>query len=264
MTEPKRMIEEGGRGGLLVSSMQGEGLSAEAKLRLRASLGLGAVAAGAGAGVVATKLAAKGALGASSTNAVAGAMVAKWVGIAVLGVLTVGGAGIVATKTLFASSAPNTRAAASVPVATGTGATPAAGVPSFLSSPEVLPDAAPASPTPQATHPAPARRSPSRPARPAEPSADPAIDLPAEVRLLEVARRALRSGDSDAALAAIDRYRAAAPRGGLSVEADELEIEALVVSGRKDEAAANGRRFLARNGEGPLAERVRRLVGDTR
>jgi RNA polymerase sigma-70 factor, ECF subfamily len=64
-----------------------------------------------------------------------------------------------------------------------------------------------------------------------------ASTLAAETRLLEQARSALRGGDSDAALAALDSHASEFPRGILLDEARSTRLRALCAAGRSDEAA---------------------------
>lgn len=64
-----------------------------------------------------------------------------------------------------------------------------------------------------------------------------ASTLAAETRLLEQARSALRRGDSDAALAALDAHASEFPRGILLDEARSTRLRALCAAGRSDEAA---------------------------
>jgi outer membrane protein assembly factor BamD (BamD/ComL family) len=83
-----------------------------------------------------------------------------------------------------------------------------------------------------------------------------------EIAALDVARRALASGDASGALKALDDYRHKFPRGAMSFEASVLNIEALAKSGNMDAARALGHKFLAQNPNSPHAERVRRLIGE--
>jgi len=82
-----------------------------------------------------------------------------------------------------------------------------------------------------------------------------------EVALLDQARAALASGNTAAALSALDRHKREFPRGFLSSEAEVLRVEALVKAGRTAEARAQGERLLSREPNGPQAKRVRSLLG---
>jgi len=62
--------------------------------------------------------------------------------------------------------------------------------------------------------------------------------LAAETRLLERARGALREGDTDAALAALDGYAVEHPQGLLRDEARSTRLRVLCAAGRSEEATA--------------------------
>lgn len=237
MSEPKRLLEGDGPSRLLVESLRGDRLEDDAKRRMRSALGLGLGAAGA---AVATKsVAPKAAV--SLTGALA-----KWGGLVVLA----------GTAAAGAWSAMKTDPP-----------------PTVVVSPAV---SAPRPPEPQAQQEE--ARSPvanesdsidvpppkvSAPAR--APKATPRVassgDVTEELRLLEIARARLRAGDAASALASLETYRRASPNGVLQVEASVLEVEALIALGRRDEAIRAGRAILTRHPEGPLSERVRRLIG---
>lgn len=84
---------------------------------------------------------------------------------------------------------------------------------------------------------------PTPPARPRS-SAGPA-QLERERAMLDEARSALQSGDGAAALAAIDRHARGFARPELAEEREALAVQALVISGRYDEARARAARFRA-------------------
>lgn len=92
----------------------------------------------------------------------------------------------------------------------------------------------------------------------------PDAGLGAEVRRLDQARSAMQSGQPAAALSALQAYEREFPRGSLGPEAQVLQIEALVQSGRGAEARSAAERFLARYPSSPHARRVRSLVADAR
>lgn len=75
------------------------------------------------------------------------------------------------------------------------------------------------------------------------PSHDGLSQLDAERALLDTARSALVSGDSDAALSELDRHANAYPHPLLSEEHDALLIQALVRTGRYDQARARADAF---------------------
>jgi hypothetical protein len=99
------------------------------------------------------------------------------------------------------------------------------------------------------------------PAPAATPPSQPATDgAREESRLVAGARRALRSGDSRAALDLLDRTTQKFPAGVLAQEREALAIEALVSSGRRDAARSRAAAFLQAFPSSPHAARVRALV----
>jgi hypothetical protein len=93
-------------------------------------------------------------------------------------------------------------------------------------------------------------------------SADSASSLAAELASLERARAALAAGRATDALALLDDHAARFPRGVLSTEAVVLRIDALLRAGRRANADALARQFLAANPTSPYAPRVRSLIGE--
>ena len=89
---------------------------------------------------------------------------------------------------------------------------------------------------------------------------EPGSSLAEQVRSLDRARLALRSGQTWAALQEIAHYRAAWPSGVFLTEASVLEIEALAARGERTMAAASAAAFVAAHPDSPQAERLRRLV----
>ncbi len=77
-----------------------------------------------------------------------------------------------------------------------------------------------------------------------------------ESQLVAEARAALRSGDAAGALAKLGALSAKIPGGVLGQEREALAIEALARSGRRDEARARARAFVAAHPSSTLAERV--------
>ena len=84
----------------------------------------------------------------------------------------------------------------------------------------------------------------------------------AEMRLLDTARKQIAEGQPQAALGTLDRYRAGHPMGVLSQEAAVVRIEALLASGRRDEARALARTFFDEHPASPHAQRLRSLLLD--
>jgi hypothetical protein len=83
-----------------------------------------------------------------------------------------------------------------------------------------------------------------------------------ELAALDGARVALSSGDAQVALAALDAYTRAYPRGRLQLEAEVLSIDALARSGHTDAAKRRAQAFLRRHPKSVLAARVRGYLGD--
>jgi hypothetical protein len=84
--------------------------------------------------------------------------------------------------------------------------------------------------------------------------------LKRELEFLDNARRNLLQQAPSAALAALADYDRAFPTGTLRTEASALRVEALAAAGRRQEAAALARGFLAAHAESPLAARIRSLL----
>jgi outer membrane protein assembly factor BamD (BamD/ComL family) len=88
------------------------------------------------------------------------------------------------------------------------------------------------------------------------------LSLPAEVAVLDGARRALADGDPGRALSELSRYDRDFPNGMLSQEATLIRIEALVSKGDRARARALADRYLAAHPNSSHAARVRSLLGD--
>lgn len=285
MTEPRRLSDNDGPSALLLASAQDDGPSAASFERTAKRLGLAGAAFGAAtlatssgaAGTVATVAKGAGALGSASAGVassgaglvgatkaagVAGmSLFAKIAGIAVVGVVLTAGT-VVATREAprplpVSSAAPP--AAVAFPAKTSTDAPLAHATPAPQESaePTVAPSPAPmAEPAVEPTKATKAKGS----AKAAE-GTDDDHALRDEVALLDQARAAIASGNTAAALSALDRHKREFPRGFLSSEAEVLRVEALVKAGRTAEARAQGERLLSREPNGPQAKRVRSLLG---
>jgi hypothetical protein len=120
----------------------------------------------------------------------------------------------------------------------------------------------------------PAAPAPAEPPVPAEPAASEptrhaararaggsAPTLADEVAALDRARAALTAGDAARALALVDQYERVLRGTTLRAEAALLRIEALAASGRRAQAEALARRFVAQHPGSPLADRARALGG---
>ncbi len=84
--------------------------------------------------------------------------------------------------------------------------------------------------------------------------------LAAELGALDVARARLASGDPSGALAKLDDYARAYPRGRLVLEAEVLRIDALSRAGQRGQAKKRAESFLRRHPNSVLASRVRGFV----
>lgn len=89
------------------------------------------------------------------------------------------------------------------------------------------------------------------------PSAD---DLPAELALLDEAKRAVSAKDPAAALQAVAKYDARFARGSLKTDAQLIKLEALLLAGKRSEAEALGKKLSASTSSELVRERVRRLL----
>jgi TolA-binding protein len=145
-------------------------------------------------------------------------------------------------------------------------------------APESKPDVPPPAPVAPAA----------RPARPLEPSRPPAVapapepeapaapptrprsapverdaSLSAELAALEQARGAFLRRDYSQTLRLLDDYGQRFPKRHLGTEATVLRIEALAARGDRQSATRIGRDFLQSHPNGPYAQRVRSVIGDT-
>jgi hypothetical protein len=229
---------------LLLRAGAGEGPSVEAVERLASALGL---ASGAALGAAVTKPATAG----SVARGVASKLAAKWIVLSVLGAIS--GAAVVlargsarpdAARAARASApaiveAPRASASVEEPLGSGT-ASEQAIEPQEVATPRAVSE--PAAPSgPHATSPSIAR----------------------EIAELDVARRALSSGDASGALAALNDYDRSGNAGMLRQEATLLRIEALARAGNVPAARRLANRFLRAHPNSPHERRIRALVGDT-
>ena len=111
----------------------------------------------------------------------------------------------------------------------------------------------------------PAPLSPPTSAKLAAPSARPnPVPAPAslsdELSALKVASSALSSGDTQAALAALDRYDRVLKGQKMRAEATLLRIEALSRAGQTQAASTMAQRFVQQNPGNPLVDRARSFV----
>ena len=111
---------------------------------------------------------------------------------------------------------------------------------------------------------APVEASPEPPARPASPRGSSVRsanlgDVSAERRLIEQAQTALARGDGAAALEATAQHAARYPQGALAEEREYVAILALEQTGRGDDAARRGAKFLRTFPSSVFAPRVAAL-----
>jgi TolA-binding protein len=87
-----------------------------------------------------------------------------------------------------------------------------------------------------------------------------ANDLKREIRMLDQARNAVRSGESALALDLLRSYDQRFPRGAFRQEVAVLRVEALERRGERDRANDLARKFVAENPDSPHVERVERVT----
>ena len=180
-------------------------------------------------------------------GAVAKAASASWNQLAMAGVVVVG---LVTGGTIVAKRQMEARAPLVQNVAAPT--------PGELEAPPKTATLEPVpAPTPETT-PLPEPRQPDgvriAPRRGAKPAA--VSDIREEIRLLDQARSAVRSGASAQALRTLAKYEQKFPRGQFRQEVSVLRMEALKQSGESERAAALAKRFLVEHPDSPHVERV--------
>lgn len=224
----------------VLASGLGDGPSPEAVKTAAAALGISA-----GAATVAQVAASKPTLT---------LLVLKWLGIGVV-------AGMVTSTAALTLSAKEEAPPRVVQVA------PPAATAVHVASPQVEQ----AAPVPSA-EPPPAPRAAFAAAEPsAEPAPGPSVasfaapsdksSLSREIALLDEARRALRTGNPGATLAALDRYDAASTSHALGAEALLLRVRALAQAGRHGEARALAQRYIDRHPGDGYSVKLARIVG---
>jgi hypothetical protein len=92
--------------------------------------------------------------------------------------------------------------------------------------------------------------------------AEVSVPLARELASIDGARAALARGDATGAIARLDGYARAFPRGRLDLEAEVLRIDALSEAGRVEAARAHAREFLRRHPNSVLAAHVRTRIAD--
>jgi TolA-binding protein len=109
--------------------------------------------------------------------------------------------------------------------------------------------------------PVPARRAIAVPVPAARPTAS-VSELRDQIRLMDQARAALRSGATDNALSLLSRYTQRFPNGAFRQEATVLQLEALERAGERGKASSLARKFLNEHPESPHVERMGRAARD--
>ncbi len=255
MSDPKRLLEQAGMGADLLRSARGDAPSHNARMRTAVALGIVA-----GTAATTTAASASTAAAASKWGAYSGAVLFKWLGIGALGgALTVGAveyATVPATRAITTSVALAPPAPATARARRGSIPAPVA---------VAAPDPTVAAPVPTVAAPlalAPKAEAPAvAPSRLPPPSAS-VQTLADEVQSLDRARTALASGDTRAALDALDAHDRgfASKNASLAPEAAVLRIETLVQRGDDAAATAGATAFLAAYPDSPQARRVHSVL----
>jgi len=196
---------------------------------------------------------------ATATGTVASAGIAvmvKWVGIAGVALLAGTGAGFVAGSTWSEKMRPSTTAHHGEIVLGRHDSALRRETSPVAASPSVDPIAQAA-----ATLPLPPPRVPVAAPRSQRDTTPTEFGVADEVRLIDDARVALRSGDTAKCLRLLAERRHRFANGVLTPEAALLRIEALSLSGQQQAARREGLRFLSQYPTGPLSGRVRGLLG---
>ena len=113
-------------------------------------------------------------------------------------------------------------------------------------------------PAPEPTEPVPLPVNP----KPETRSTARSATLADEVDAVDAARSALARGEARSALAVLDAYARAYPRGRLALEAEVLRIHALDKSGQAESARRRAELFLRHHPKSVLASRVRRFLNN--
>jgi hypothetical protein len=263
MNDPKRLLDEGTElEARLLSSAIDDAPRAGVGRRVHLALGIGGAAIGAG---TATTTAAAAAAS-KATPFLASLGVAKWVGILAIGTGAVASVAVVHRR---ASTPESTSVEAAVERR-------APGAPAVRTAPEpetrspapaeVSPPPAPIAVDPPAPDPrvgpSVSRQAPAvSSGQPAvAPQKAPAPELAGELALLDRAHAALDSGDTQLALATLDRHDLEYMNGGLAPEALLLRIEAYARRHDDVKVAELGARFLSRYTGHPQAPQVAEMM----
>lgn len=197
--------------------------------------------------------------GAKAMNAVTLTLLAKWIGLGVVGGVSLAGAAAAVSgpaasssaaplaTSLTASAPAKSRAATPLPVREAAPEPEAVPVPEIAPSPE-------AAPSPEVVRGAP-RALPS--------VAPPEVGAPlaAEVAFVDEARAILASGRAEQGLALLSRYEQRFPESRLLPEVLFLRMETSDRLGRSSEARAAAERLVQGFPQSPHSARARRLLG---
>jgi hypothetical protein len=252
MTDPERISKRAsGLAAELLQAGSDEQPSGLGMERTLAALGVsGAVLTSAGGAT-----AAAGATAASATKVVTATLLAKWIGIGVVGGVVLSGAAAAVSPAPSASvAAAHPRAVPVVPQA------PAAVVaPSAASVPLAAPAVAEAVEAPPSTPSAP-RVGASR-AEPGDVVVEVGAPLAAEVAFIDRARAQLAAGQAEQGLLQLGRYEQEFPEARLLPEVLFLRMETCDRLGRSGEARAAATRLVEGFPKSPHATRARKLLG---
>ncbi|RYZ05502.1 MAG: hypothetical protein EOO73_19825 [Myxococcales bacterium] len=264
MTDPERLSKRGaGLAAELLRSSADEQPTDAGLHRTLAALGVSSVlltsTSAAAAAATSAKMAAAASAGASATSAagagkaVTGALLLKWVGVGVVGGVSLASAAALVT------TPPAPPPAVSAPA------------PRFTAAP-VMKRARPPSGVALAATPAASADAPDQPAAPprattsarevvtvARPEAS--APLAAEVAYVDSARAALAAGQSESGLAQLARYEREFPEPRLLPEVLFLQLETYQRLGRATEARRAAERLVASFPKSPHAARARSVLG---
>jgi len=271
MKQPQRLTDAGAdefeRG--LLSSSSADAPSEHAYQRTLASLGVGLLVPLASAGVAHGA----GSAAVATSSKIGVAALGKWLatGMAV-GAVTVSAVTVTERALSTPPASVAAKAAAPLRVETSTPVEKAAARGDGM----VRPLAVEVAKTPDAVAPRRRAEAPAPSVEPAPSVADaddngamPPAPLTApsikrETELIGSAQRALQRGDSQAALAALERYRSEFPAGALGPEARLLEISSLLRAGERSRAEALAGAIILRNPGGQEAAAARALLAKSK
>jgi hypothetical protein len=267
MTDPKRLLEGGTEleARLLASALEdapGRGL----ERRVQVAVGIGGIAMGAGTASTTAAAAASKAIPLLSLG------VAKWVGIVAIGTGAMVGAAVIVRPEVGLRHAPVRSVSPTRPTgAPGAAVGPAMTAPPPNAAQPWIPPIPPIAISPPAPHPATLDRAgvPSTTNHPQALAASPSAVVPtetttdllvSELAMLDSAHKALDSGDTQLALATLDRHDLEFAHGDLAPESLVLRIEAYAQ--RRDDVKVRelGQSFLSRYPAHPQSGRVQLLM----